>query len=124
MGWQPTGISDALLRPGEMREILVGSRSVVLVRLGDGVYALEGTCPHSGGLLVDGTLRDGRLQCPVHGAVFDARTGAVRADPDGIEPPQGGVEALQRFPTRVNQGMIEVDDLPVSSGPSPPGVRS
>ena len=88
---------------------MVGPRSVLLARLGSAVFATESICPHIGGLLADGALAGPRLSCPEHGAVFDVTTGKVIADPFGVEPPEGGVDPLTTYPTRVVGGMIEVD---------------
>lgn len=109
MTWRSTGVAEATLRPGNLREVMVGSTSVLLVRLARGIFAVDAVCPHLGGLLADGTLAEARLTCPVHGAVFDVTDGSVVADPFGIEPPEGGVTPLAVYPTRVEAGTIEVD---------------
>jgi nitrite reductase/ring-hydroxylating ferredoxin subunit len=109
MSWTPTGIAERTVRPGLPQEILHDGRSIVLVRLGTNLHALEGTCPHTGGLLVDGTLEEDRLICPVHGATFGVRDGKVRADPGGVVPPQGGVDALAVYPVRIVDGLVELD---------------
>jgi nitrite reductase/ring-hydroxylating ferredoxin subunit len=109
MSWHTTGIAPETLREGVPREILAGSRSVVLVRSGASVLAVEGACPHQGGLLSEGTVDGGRIACPVHGAAFDLATGEVRVDPFGVEPPEGGVERLATFRVRIERGGIEVE---------------
>jgi len=49
-------------------------------------YAIEDTCTHDGGPLVEGELVDRYVvECPRHGARFDIRTGAVLRMP-AIEP--------------------------------------
>lgn len=109
MTWEKTGVAGATVGNGSLREVMLGSRSVVLTRLGDRFYAVEGICPHLGGLLADGTLVDRQLTCPMHGASFDVTTGAVVQDPFGIEPPEGGVDRLKSFPVRLVDGLLEVD---------------
>jgi nitrite reductase/ring-hydroxylating ferredoxin subunit len=109
MTWRRTGIAEATLPHGGLREVMVGSTSVLLVRLARGIFALDAICPHQGGLLADGTLLEARLTCPVHGAGFDVTDGSVIADPYGIEPPAGEVAPIGTYPTRVEAGMIEVD---------------
>jgi nitrite reductase/ring-hydroxylating ferredoxin subunit len=108
MAWFPTGIAIGAFPTGSMREVHVGNTSVLLVRIAEAVRAVEAICPHAGGILADGTLSGSRVVCPVHGATFDALTGKVLADPDGIEPPEGGVSALETYPTRVVDGLVEV----------------
>lgn len=109
MTWKPTGVAAATLSPGTVREVLVGPSSILLARVGPLVFAVEAVCPHQGGLLADGALAGRRLTCPVHGAVFDVGNGGVLADPFGIEPPAGGVAPLSSYPTRVENGMVQVD---------------
>jgi nitrite reductase/ring-hydroxylating ferredoxin subunit len=109
MTWRKTGIAEATLPLGGLREVLVGSTSVLLVRLARGILAVDAICPHLGGLLADGTLVEAHLTCPVHGAVFDVTDGSVVADPFGIDPPAGDVAPIATYSTRVESGMIEVD---------------
>ena len=109
MTWRSTGYTVASFGTAPCREILLEGRSILLFVRADGPVALEGLCPHSGGLLVDGTIAGDRLTCPNHGAVFSIRTGHVLADPGGIEPPEGGVDDLRSFPTRVRGGLIEIE---------------
>jgi apoptosis-inducing factor 3 len=109
MPWRSTGVALATLPAGGKQEVLIEGAAVLLVRLGPTVFALDGICTHQGGLLVDGTVEDERLTCPLHGATFDIPTGAVLMDPDGVTPPQGAATALPRYPTKVEGGIISVE---------------
>jgi 3-phenylpropionate/trans-cinnamate dioxygenase ferredoxin component len=109
MPWKPTGVAWGAMPRGTMREVTIGPTTVLLVRTNDSVHAVDGICPHAGGLLADGELDGSRVRCPVHGALYDSTTGAVVEDPDGIAPPQGGTSPLARYPTRVRDGMIELE---------------
>lgn len=42
------------------------------------VVVTDGACPHRGGPLADGVLRDGAVVCPWHWYVFDLATGTCR----------------------------------------------
>ena len=44
--------------PGEVHGITVGQRTAALVRTEDGWYAVDGSCPHQGGPMTEGTLCD------------------------------------------------------------------
>ncbi|MFY9716365.1 MAG: Rieske 2Fe-2S domain-containing protein [Thermoplasmata archaeon] len=116
MTWQGTGVTDAGLPEGSPREVLLGSRSVLLVRVEGAVYAIDGVCPHLGGALGEGRLDGCRLTCPLHEATFDVTTGAVVTDPFGLVPPEGGVAPVESFAMRVRNGAFEVDVL---DGPPP-----
>jgi len=109
MGWKRTGVPPSVLSEGVLHGTTVEARPVVLVRLAGEVRALDGLCPHLGGDLSEGTLDAGKLTCPLHGATFEVTTGAVRADPFGVAPPEEAVGPLVTFPIRVVDGQVEVD---------------
>ena len=109
MAWKKTGVALATMAAGTKREVTVDGTSILLVSLGENIYAVDGICTHQGGILADGELDGQRIICPVHGANFDVTSGIVLIDPDGIEPPQGIAEPLPIYPTRIESGMIEVD---------------
>lgn len=83
--------------------------TILLVNLGPSIHAVDAICTHEAGLLADGTLEGPNVVCPVHGATFDVKTGAVVADPDGVKPPTGVAGPLQTYPTKVEGGMVWVD---------------
>lgn len=75
------------LADGQMKEVRVQDRCILLLRF-DGEYkAYTPECPHKGAPLAEGFLHKGRLRCPWHQAVFDAASG------DLLEPP-----ALDQLP--------------------------
>lgn len=54
----------------------------VLVGLVDGEpYSIDNACPHNGGPLAEGSLRDGCVTCPWHLWRFDLRTGEQCGNP-------------------------------------------
>ena len=76
---------SARLRDGEAKKILVPAEragaaphEIVLVRFGGRLFALDSLCPHEGGRIGEGPLREGRyVSCPLHLYRFDPRTGAA-----------------------------------------------
>lgn len=50
-------------------------RRLVVFRQGDAVIALDGTCPHAGGPIAQGLVRDGIVTCPWHWWRFRLDTG-------------------------------------------------
>jgi nitrite reductase (NADH) small subunit len=54
-------------------------RRIALIRRGDVVHAVDDACPHAGGPLSEGTVRDASLACPYHGWVWDLWSGACLA---------------------------------------------
>jgi len=63
-------------KPVEVEDV-----SVLLVRLDDGIHALQNVCAHMDYPLHSGKMDGETVECPLHGAKFDVRTGAVRAMP-------------------------------------------
>lgn len=63
---------------GSSRRFDVGAHRIALVRIGDDVYAIGDTCSHADASLSEGDVdeQDGYIECHLHGAVFDVRTGA------------------------------------------------
>jgi apoptosis-inducing factor 3 len=79
----------------------VAGLKVVLVRMGESVYACGATCAHRGGPLGEGRLHGGRLACPWHGWMYDVRTGEC------VLPPRP--ERLPTYPVRVADGDVWID---------------
>ncbi len=60
---------------------LADDESVLLTRVRGRVVACGNTCPHYGGPLGDGVLRDGRVVCPYHNATFHLASGELDRTP-------------------------------------------
>ena len=63
-------------------------------------YALEDVCPHAYALLSQGFVEDGKVECPLHEAVFDVKTGQCLHGPGGRN--------LNRYPVRVFENQIQI----------------
>jgi 3-phenylpropionate/trans-cinnamate dioxygenase ferredoxin subunit len=70
--------------PGEGRKVTVGGRAIALFNCGGTIYAVDDTCTHAEASLSEGFLEDYVVECPLHGAQFDVRTGAVVAMPAAV----------------------------------------
>lgn len=79
----------------------VEGQKIALFRVDGAFYALSDTCTHRGGPLSEGELEGAEVTCPLHGAKFDIRTGAVLGP-----PAQQGVKS---YPVRVTGADIEID---------------
>lgn len=94
------GVGD--LSEHEARAFQVGDRELVLCLMDGHVCALSGECTHEALPLDGGTVEDGVLTCPWHGAQYDIRTGRVRALP--------AVRPIRPYPARVDKaGVVFVD---------------
>lgn len=70
---EPLAIADQDLAPGTIHPL---SDQLCIAKLEDGsVIAFGRRCPHLGGDLALGTLRDGKVLCPLHNLPTDPRTG-------------------------------------------------
>ena len=67
---------------GQVREFLITGRAVCVANVDGTICVLDGTCPHEGGPLGEGTLEEGRVVCPWHSYAFDVHSGAAKDDPE------------------------------------------
>ncbi len=64
-----------------------GINDLVVVRIGDKFNVLHAVCAHAGGPLAGGTVEDGCLQCPWHGARYRLTDGHVMRGPSVYDQP-------------------------------------
>ena len=77
------------LPAGKPQKITVGAKDVCVVRLVDEVFAVADICTHADASLAEGEVSGEKIECWLHGAEFDLRTGAA------LTPP--ATEALETF---------------------------
>ena len=78
---RPHRLERPELAPGELRLLELGGREILLCQV-DGVYhAVSMACTHLAVSLAGGQLRAHVLECPLHGACFDVRTGRATQGP-------------------------------------------
>lgn len=89
------------LPPGSANAVEVQGKEIGLFNVDGTVYALDNQCPHAEGPLAEGTVREGQVECPWHGACFDLKSGASTSPlaPDGVKA----------YPVRVSGSDIEID---------------
>ena len=75
------------LAPGKPVKIQVGDKEACVVRIESEVFAVSDMCSHSEASLSEGEVTDHKIECWLHGAEFDLRTGAALTPPatDSIE---------------------------------------
>lgn len=59
----------------EKKLVALDDKKILLTKVEGAYYAISNKCPHMGGSLYNGTLEDGVITCPRHGAKYDAKTG-------------------------------------------------
>ncbi len=77
----PLEVDVSDLAPGQMRVVEHAGVSVLLCNVDGAIYAVENLCSHASVPLSEGKLRGCELECDLHGAVFDVRSGAALALP-------------------------------------------
>ena len=102
----------AELAPGTVRALELAGHEIVLCRAGDEFFALQARCSHTNAPLARARLRGDCLVCPVHGARFRLRDGTH------LSPPASS--GLRTFPTRVENGRVQISPAPLDP---PGGVR-
>jgi nitrite reductase/ring-hydroxylating ferredoxin subunit len=85
-GFVPVGkVSE--LAPGHMKWVAVDRERVVLVNVDGAFYALSDVCGHQRAPLSRGRLEGHVVECPVHFARFDVRTGHLVSGPVAEDVP-------------------------------------
>jgi nitrite reductase/ring-hydroxylating ferredoxin subunit len=100
MPWMPAA-ARADLDGRDVLGVRVGGRPIALYALPDGIYATGNVCPHMGALLSFGCVVEGYVECPMHRALFDIRTGVT----DGAVTDRN----VRTFPVKVEDDRIWVD---------------
>jgi 3-phenylpropionate/trans-cinnamate dioxygenase ferredoxin subunit len=99
---------------GKMKAARFDGTGVLVFHLEDGFYATQSACTHMFAPLSRGKILDGcRIQCPLHHARFDIKSGEVV---DWANFPPGvqllnvirGEKALKTFPVTVANGNVRV----------------
>lgn len=85
--------------PGQMKSFQVDGHAILIANWQGTYFATQDLCTHDGGILGDGELVDGEIECPRHGARFDLRTGR------GTMP---AMFPIKTFPVRVDDENIVV----------------
>jgi nitrite reductase/ring-hydroxylating ferredoxin subunit len=68
-------IDDESNFEGEVKVYSVKNSNIAVFKLDDGYYAVNNTCSHEEASLAEGEIEEGEVECPLHGARFDIRTG-------------------------------------------------
>ncbi|MHC1708794.1 MAG: Rieske (2Fe-2S) protein [Methanomassiliicoccales archaeon] len=66
---------DGDIKEGRLKAVAADGRSFVVGRYKGQLFGMDGRCSHAGFDLAYGTVRDGKIICPAHGASFDVNDG-------------------------------------------------
>jgi 3-phenylpropionate/trans-cinnamate dioxygenase ferredoxin subunit len=94
-------LSFATLVTGKPVKLEKGGRTICVTRVGDQVFAIDDTCSHSDASLSEGEVTDFKIECWLHGAEFDLRTG------EALTPP--AVVPVKIYPVTVDGDSVTVE---------------
>lgn len=94
-------LSFATLVSGKPVRIEKDGESICVARIGDEVFAIGDTCSHSDASLSEGDITDYKIECWLHGAEFDLRSG------EALTPP--AVLPVKKYSVRVDGDSVTIE---------------
>ena len=92
------------LSPGTMKWVVVDRERVLLANVEGEFYALRDACGHRQAPLSKGRLAGHIVECPLHFATFDVRTGKLLSGPVSADVPV--------YAVRVKDNTVYVRTMP------------
>jgi 3-phenylpropionate/trans-cinnamate dioxygenase ferredoxin subunit len=89
------------LSEGQPVKVEKNGRTICVTRIGTEVFAVDDTCSHSDASLSEGEVLDFKIECWLHGAEFDLRTG------EAVTPP--AVAPIKVYPVSVDGDSVTVE---------------
>jgi len=89
------------LQQGKPVKVEKNGKTICVARVGDEVFAVDDTCSHSDASLAEGDITDFKIECWLHGAEFDLRTG------EALTPP--AVAPLHTYGVHVDGDSVTVE---------------
>lgn len=93
---------DSLIE-GKPVKVSLGDKDVCVARVGSDVFAVADICTHSEASLSEGEMNGYKIECWLHGAEFDLRTG------EALTPP--ATEALERFAVTRDGDSVTISEI-------------
>ena len=88
------------LKTGKMMRIKLGEQDILLANVDGTVYAVDNQCPHEDASLYNGALKGDCVECPLHGSLFDLKTGKPLTEP--------ATETICTYPVKIENNDILV----------------
>ena len=89
------------LQQGKPVKVEKNGKTICVARVGDEIFAVDDTCSHSDASLSEGDVTDFKIECWMHGAEFDLRTG------EALTPP--AVAPLHTYGVHVDGDSVTVE---------------
>jgi naphthalene 1,2-dioxygenase system ferredoxin subunit len=88
------------LKPDCPLRVRIGAHDIAIYLFDGEVYATDNICTHAYASLVEGLVDGDTVECPLHGACFNFRTGQALTGPTSVD--------LRTYPVRVEEGSVMV----------------
>lgn len=95
-----TSVNFSSLQDRKPVKVKINGEDICLTRIGDEVFAIGDLCTHSDASLSEGDVTDFKIECWLHGAEFDLRTGEALTLPANI--------AAKTYPVTVVNDVVEI----------------
>ena len=89
------------LKTGKPVKLEKNGKTICVARVGDEVFAVNDTCSHSEASLSEGDVTDFKIECWLHGAEFDLRTGQALSLP--------ATQSLETYAVKVDGNSVTVE---------------
>ena len=99
-GWTRVARLEEIPEGGAI-ESEAGGVEIALYRVDGEVYATDASCTHQHARLADGFLEGCEIECPLHQARFDVRSGRALCPPADRD--------LRIYAVRIVNGEVEID---------------
>jgi len=88
------------VQPGAMSPVEIGDLQIAIFNVAGEFFATDNVCTHAYALLTDGILEDDIVECPLHAACFNVKTGRIVCEPAESD--------LRVYQTRLVERRIEI----------------
>jgi 3-phenylpropionate/trans-cinnamate dioxygenase ferredoxin subunit len=95
-----TTVNFSSLQDRKPVKVTINGEDICLTRIGDEVFAIGDMCTHSDASLSEGDVTDYKIECWLHGAEFDLRTGEALTLPANIR--------AKTYPVNIVNDVVEV----------------
>ena len=106
--YHPVTRLDAL-QPDYPLRVRVGEHDIAIYLFDGEVYATDNICTHAYASLADGLIEGDTVECPLHGACFNFRTGQALTEPATVD--------LRTYPVLVEEGSVMIGLPARADGP-------
>jgi 3-phenylpropionate/trans-cinnamate dioxygenase ferredoxin component len=82
------------------KSVAIGGHDILVCNAKGEIYAVQNLCTHQRAKLEGGRIRNCFISCPLHGVMFDLKTGVPKGQLTNVP--------LKTYDTRVVDGFIEI----------------